>query len=75
MTELRSGEHLTERLDHHLRELEAWASGARSWTNTYHPDAALVAVLDAQEVVKHSAAVQAYAVMIAMLHPQGSEVR
>lgn len=62
-------QHLTpldwvERLDRHLAEVEAWTNGSRSWTNLgwdppYTPD--VIAVMDAQEVVKHSAAAQAYA--------------
>lgn len=58
---------IEESLRHHLAELDAWTNGSRSWTNLgpdapYTPD--VIAVMDAQEVVKHSAAVQAYASLV-----------
>lgn len=58
-------------IDIHTMEMESWASGQRSWTNLgphepYTPD--VIATMDAQEVVKHAAAIHAYASLL-MLWP------
>lgn len=60
------------RLAYHLDEMNLWATGKRSFTNLI-PDQGVVAIMDAQEVVKHSAAVQAYAslVDVAALYANG----
>lgn len=65
---------IQRRLSERVDDLEAWSSGARSWTNLgpyepYTPD--VIAVMDAQEVVKHSAAVQAYTVLLMVTPPSG----
>lgn len=50
-------------------ELRAWKNGEKSWTNLtggaperYSPD--VVAVMDAQEVVKHAAAIRGLATLL-----------
>lgn len=46
----------------HVDEMELWASGHKSYTNLpLTPE--VIAVMDAQEVVKHSAAAVAYAAL------------
>lgn len=47
-------------------EMRAWATGAKSWTNMIGPGLTpdVVATMDAQEVVKHAAAIQGYAALI-----------
>lgn len=57
--------HITD----HLVEMELWIGGNRSYTNTFHPDHALVAFMDAQEVIKHSVAIQAYAALLRACEP------
>lgn len=57
---------IVQLIEHHRIEMEAWASGHKSYTNTFHPDQALVAILDTQEVIKHSAAIQAYAALLSV---------
>lgn len=52
-----------EAMHRHLSEMEAWASGRKSWTNMV-PDQSAVAVMDAQEVVKHGEAARTYAVLL-----------
>jgi hypothetical protein len=51
----------------HAVEMERWASGQKSWTNTFHPDHACIAIMDAQEVAKHSLAIQGYAAMLSVV--------
>jgi len=57
--------------DHHLSEMKDWIEGRRSWTNLgphepYTPD--VIAAMDAQEVVKHAAAAQAYGALAAQIN-------
>lgn len=61
---------VTRRLKDSLERMADWQDGRCSWTNfgphePYTPEA--IAVMDAQEVVKHSAAAQAYAAVLAAL--------
>jgi hypothetical protein len=58
------------KLSAHLAMMQDWAEGRRSWTNLgphepYTPD--VIAIMDTQEVAKHSAAVQAYAALLVAL--------
>jgi len=46
-----------------IEELEAWKDGRKSWTNLGHPPD-VIATMDAQEVVKLSAYIQARAALI-----------
>ena len=64
------------RRDAHLAEMEAWLGGARSWMNfgpnePYTPD--VIAVMDAQEVVKYAAAAVAYGLLAAQIDSSGAE--
>lgn len=47
----------------HITEMEAWACGRKSWTNMVE-DQSAVAVMDAQEVVKHGEAARTYAILL-----------
>jgi hypothetical protein len=56
-------------IQHHLREMNDWIDGKRSWCNLgwnepYTPD--VIAGMDAAEVQKHAAAVTAYASLVGL---------